>query len=84
MDLANVPNNITSHQQKLDVHALLAACYSARQTKFLRTWAWAMPERAQQLGLMVYRVVDDVTWVQVARDLPEMIPRGLPGYRRYY
>lgn len=42
-----------------------------------------MPERAQQLGLMVYRVVDDVTWVEVARDLPAMIPRGLPGHRRY-
>ncbi len=43
-----------------------------------------MPERAQQLGLMVYREVDDVTWVEVARDLPEVIPRGLPGYRRYF
>lgn len=50
----------------------------------MKTWVWAMPERAQQLGLMVYRVVDDVTWVEVARDLPEVIPRGLPGYRRYY
>lgn len=54
------------------------------QTKFLKTWIWAMPERAQQLGLMVYRVVDDVTWVEVARDLPAVIPRGLPGYRRYF
>lgn len=54
------------------------------QTRFLKTWVWAMPERAQQLGLMVYRVVDDVTWVEVARDLPEVIPRGLPGYRRYF
>lgn len=43
-----------------------------------------MPERAQQLGLMVYRVVDDVTWVEVARDLPEVVPRGLPGHHRYY
>lgn len=56
----------------------------AHQTRFLKTWVWAMPERAQQLGLMVYRVVDDVTWVEVARDLPEIIPRGLPGYRRYF
>lgn len=55
-----------------------------RQTRFLKTWVWAMPERAQQLGLMVYRVVDDVTWVEVARDLPEVIPRGLPGHRRYF
>lgn len=43
-----------------------------------------MPERAQQLGLMVYRVVDDVTWVEVVRDLPEVVPRGLHGYRRYF
>eukprot|EP00752_Nemacystus_decipiens_P012458 g11037.t1 len=55
-----------------------------QRTRFLKTWVWAMPERAQQLGLMVYRVVDDVTWVEVARDLPEVIPRGLPGYRRYF
>lgn len=54
------------------------------QTMFLKSWIWAMPERAQQLGLMVYRVVDDVTWIEVASDLPEVIPRGLPGHRRYY
>lgn len=55
-----------------------------QKTRFLKTWSWAMPERAQHVGLMVYRVVDDVTWVQVARDIPEMIPRGLPGHRRYF
>ena len=49
-----------------------------------RTWVWAMPERAQLLGLMVYRVVDDITWVEVARDMPELVPRGLPGHRRYF
>lgn len=43
-----------------------------------------MPGRAQQLGLMVYRVVDDVTWAEVARDMPEVVPRGLPGHRRYF
>lgn len=43
-----------------------------------------MPERAQQLGLMVYRVVDDIIWVEIARDLPEVVPRGLPGHRRYF
>ncbi|CAN0230539.1 unnamed protein product [Scytosiphon promiscuus] len=54
------------------------------RTKFLKTWIWAMPERAQVLGLMVYRVVNDIVWVEVARDLPQVIPRGLPGYRRYF
>lgn len=54
------------------------------QTRFIKTWVWAMPERAQQLGLMIYRVVDDVTWVEVARDLPEVVPRALPGHHRYY
>lgn len=43
-----------------------------------------MPERAQLLGLMVYRVVDDITWVEVARDMPELVPRGLPGHRHYF
>lgn len=54
------------------------------QTRFVKTWAWAMPERAQLLGLMVYRVVDDVTWIELARDLPGIVPRGLPGHRRYF
>ncbi|CAM9147713.1 unnamed protein product [Sphacelaria rigidula] len=55
-----------------------------QRSRFLKAWVWAMPERAQQLGLMVYRVVDDITWVEVARDLPEIVPRGLPGHSRYY
>ncbi|CBJ26922.1 Glutaredoxin glutaredoxin/malate transporter fusion protein [Ectocarpus siliculosus] len=55
-----------------------------QRTKFLKTWVWAMPERAQLVGLMVYRVVDDVTWVQLAYDLPEIVPRGLPGYSRSF
>ncbi|CAM9403100.1 unnamed protein product, partial [Choristocarpus tenellus] len=55
-----------------------------QRSKFLKTWVWSMPERGHQLGLMVYRAVDDVTWVEVARDVPEIVPRGLPGYSRYY
>ncbi|CAM9257536.1 unnamed protein product, partial [Sphacelaria rigidula] len=55
-----------------------------QRARFIKAWVWAMPERAQQLGLMVYRVVDDITWVEVARDVPEIIPRGLPGHSRYY
>jgi hypothetical protein len=42
-----------------------------------------MPERAQLVGLMAYRGVTDADWVALSRDLPEIVPKGLPGWRRY-
>ncbi|CAN0118074.1 unnamed protein product [Ascophyllum nodosum] len=77
---------VTSNADMSEFLAFVMTSLRARpqRTRFLKTWVWAMPERAQQLGLMVYRVVDDVTWVEIARDLPEVVPRGLPGYRRYF
>lgn len=53
--------------------------------KFLiKVLLWSMPERAQQIGAIVYRNVDAVMWERLRIDLPEMIPRGAPGWRRYY
>lgn len=43
-----------------------------------------MPERAQEIGLIVYRGVDSVMWAFLAKEIPEMIPRGVKGFRRSY
>lgn len=43
-----------------------------------------MPERAQEIGLIVYRGVDSITWTFLSSEIPEMIPRGLPGYKKIY
>lgn len=54
------------------------------KVRFLRTFVWAMPDRAQEIGLIVYRGVDSVLWTFIAEEIPEMIPRGLAGFRRCF
>ena len=53
-----------------------------QKTRFVRSLAWAIPENAQLIGDMVYRGVDDSTWACLAADVPECVPRGLPGWVR--
>lgn len=43
-----------------------------------------MPERAQLVGRMIANGVDSAVWVRLARDVPEIVPRGAPGWRKYY
>ena len=50
----------------------------------LKTLLWAMPERAQHIGIMVALGVDEVQWVRITNELPEIIPRGAQGWERYY
>eukprot|EP01059_Diplonema_ambulator_P009799 TRINITY_DN1977_c0_g2_i1.p1 TRINITY_DN1977_c0_g2~~TRINITY_DN1977_c0_g2_i1.p1 ORF type:complete len:1009 (+),score=389.62 TRINITY_DN1977_c0_g2_i1:43-3069(+) len=52
------------------------------KTRFVRALIWATPEHAQHIGDMVYRGVPDTTWALLATDIPEIIPRGLPGWIR--
>eukprot|EP01065_Artemidia_motanka_P008805 TRINITY_DN14457_c2_g1_i2.p1 TRINITY_DN14457_c2_g1~~TRINITY_DN14457_c2_g1_i2.p1 ORF type:complete len:1059 (+),score=258.08 TRINITY_DN14457_c2_g1_i2:107-3178(+) len=52
------------------------------RTRFVRCLVWAVPERAQCMGDMIYRGVQDHEWSAVAADVPEIIPRGLPGWTR--
>jgi len=52
------------------------------RTRFVRCWAWALPERAQHVGEMIYRGLEDADWTAIAKDVPEVIPRGLPGWVR--
>ena len=43
-----------------------------------------MPERTHEIGLIVYRGVDSVLWTSLVADIPELIPRGLRGYKKIY
>jgi hypothetical protein len=55
-----------------------------QRERYLKVLCWSMPERAQQFGAIVYRNVDAVTWELLRTELPEIIPRGAPNFRRYY
>ena len=52
-----------------------------RRLRLLRALQWALPERMQQVGLYVARGVDAVLWAGLTRDMPAIIPRGMPGWR---
>ncbi|RYG51171.1 hypothetical protein EON67_03915 [archaeon] len=54
-----------------------------RRLRMLRALQWAMPERTQQIGLYIVRDVDAVMWADLTRDMPALIPRGMPGWSQY-
>mmetsp|Transcript_24506 Transcript_24506/g.68292 ORF Transcript_24506/g.68292 Transcript_24506/m.68292 type:complete len:995 (-) Transcript_24506:304-3288(-) len=64
-----VLQNLTRHPQRV---------------RYLKVLMWALPERAQQIGMIVYRNVDAVMWERLRVQVPEMIPRGAHNWMRYY
>lgn len=52
--------------------------------RYIKVLCWSMPERAQQIGAIIYRNVDAVMWERIRVQVPEIIPRGAPGWKRYY
>ena len=54
------------------------------RVRFLRTFIWGKPDRAQEIGLMCYRTLNSVDWAFLAQEIPEMIPRGVSGWVRQY
>lgn len=65
-----VVSNLPMHQQRV---------------KFVRCFAtWAVPERAQLIGRFIALGVDAVLWHRLVQSVPEIIPRGEKGWRRYY
>lgn len=58
--------------------------HHTQRIRYLKVLCWSMPERAQQFGSIIYRNVDAVMWERLRAELPEIIPRGAPGYMRYY
>jgi hypothetical protein len=55
-----------------------------QRVRYLKTFLWAMPERAQQLGTMVALGSDPVQWATLAAELPEIVPRGAQGWSRFH
>ena len=55
----------------------------AQRVTYVRAFLWAMPERCQQIGVMVALGVDPVTWHRLRRAVPEIIPRGEAGWKRF-
>jgi hypothetical protein len=54
------------------------------KVRYIRTFLWADPSLAQQIGLQLYRGLDTIEWLLIAQEIPECIPRGLPGWKRIY
>ena len=54
------------------------------KARFVRSFAWAMPDRAQELGLILYRGCDSAVYASLVDEIPEIAPRGTPGWRREY
>lgn len=57
---------------------------TGQRVRLLKTLCWSMPERAQQLGAIMYRGCDSVKWELISFEIPEIIPRGVSNWRRYY
>jgi len=55
----------------------------AQRLTYIRAFLWAMPERCQQIGTMVALGVDSVLWYRLKHQLPEIIPRGEAGWKKF-
>lgn len=55
-----------------------------QRIRFIKALLWALPDLAQQIGLMIVAGVDDVQWTRINAELPEIIPRGANGFERFY
>lgn len=56
----------------------------AWKVRYVKTFLVANHNRAQEIGLMIYRGVDSGLWTWISSEIPDIIPRGLPGYRKQY
>lgn len=50
---------------------------------FVRCVVWAMPERCEQVGMMIALGVDPVMWQRLTDEIPDITPRGMAGWSRY-
>lgn len=64
-----VINNLPRHTQRV---------------RYIKVLLWSMPERAHQIGSIIYRNVDAVMWERLRVEVPEIIPRAAYNWKRYY
>lgn len=55
----------------------------SQRATYIRAFIWAMPERCQQFGTMIALGVDPVNWYRLRRVVPDIIPRGEAGWKRF-
>jgi hypothetical protein len=56
-----------------------------QRVRYLKAILWGLGgERAQMIGAIVYKNCDAVMWEVLVEEIPEIIPRGVCGWRRYY
>lgn len=56
-----------------------------QRKKYVKAMVWGLGgHRAQQIGYIIYQNCDAVMWEVLTQDIPEIIPRGVSGWRRYY
>jgi hemerythrin-like domain-containing protein len=86
MDIVKKVFDLTSGEEwrKIMPYALNNLPVPAWKVRYLKTFIWANPQRAQEIGMYLYPTLDSVAWVFLAREMPEIIPRGLPGFTRMY
>lgn len=51
-----------------------------QRIQFLRSLLWSIPERAQQVGAIVYRNVDAVMWERIRVEIRQLVPRGIAAH----
>lgn len=54
-----------------------------QRATYVRAFIWAMPERCQQFGVMLALGLDPVTWYRLKHLVPDIIPRGEAGWKRF-
>ena len=55
-----------------------------RRVRLLQALVWALPEHAQLVGKMVYDGVDSLLWDRLVVDVPDIVPRTVPGHHKYW
>lgn len=50
--------------------------------RFLECLRYIVPERMQAVGVFAYEGCSPEVWAEVSRAVPEIVPRGLPGWVR--
>lgn len=70
------------HWRKLLPFALNTLPMHKPRRRLLECFRYIVPERMQALGIFVYNGVEPAMWDELSKDIPEMIPRGIPGWVR--
>lgn len=54
------------------------------KVRYVKTFLWSNPARAQEIGLILYHGLDSVLWLALCREIPSLAPRGVPSNKRLY